>query len=80
MVTTVKGKEKKKKVPTEQINQRLADLKLTHAAQIPWGELYGVLSKDGLVIEFAWKDANVVLFISTVDDGKLNTLIMRLKI
>ena len=71
IVATTKEK-KKKKVPTEQMSQRLTELKLTHAAQIPWGELYGELSKDGQVMEFAWKDANVVLFMSTVDDGKLN--------
>jgi hypothetical protein len=52
---------------------------LTYAAQILWGELYGELSKDGQVIEFAWKDANVVLFMSTVDDGKLNVFTIRLK-
>ena len=57
-------------MPAERINQTLAELKLTHAAQIPWGELYGELSSNGQVMEFAWKDANVVLFMSTVDDGK----------
>jgi len=76
---TTQGK-KKKKVPAEQISQTLVELKLTHAGQIPWGELYGELSKDGQVMEFAWKDANVVLFMSTVDDGKLNTLTIWLKI
>ena len=76
MTTTTQGK----KVPTEQIKKTLAELKLTHAAQIPWGELYGELSEDGQVMEFAWKDANVVLFMSTVDNGKLNTSIIRLKI
>ena len=58
---------------------RLAELKLTHAAQIPWGELYGELSKDGQVIEFAWKDANVVLFMGIVDDGEFYTSTLRLK-
>ena len=61
---------KKVKVPAEQIDQRLADLKLTHAGQIEWGTLYAATSKDGQVIEFAWKDANIVLFISTVDNSK----------
>ena len=31
-------------------------------------------------MEFAWKDANIVLFMSTVDDGKLITLTTRLRI
>jgi len=61
---------KKVKVAAEQISHRLADLKLTHAAQIEWGTLYAVTSKDGQVMEFAWKDANMVLFMSTIDDGK----------
>ena len=56
MATTRQGK---KKAPAEQIKQTLAELKLTHTAQIPWGELYGELSKDGQVIEFAWKDARL---------------------
>ena len=77
VTTTRQGK---KKVPAKQIKQTLAELKLTHAAQIPWGELYKELSKDGQVMEFAWKDTNIVLFISTVDDGKLNTSMMRLNI
>jgi hypothetical protein len=47
------GGRKKVKVTTKQIDQRLADLKLTHAAQIEWGTLYAVTSKDGQVMEFA---------------------------
>ena len=78
VTTTTQGK--KRKVLAEQIKVTLAELKLTHTAQIPWGELYGELSKDGQVMEFAWKDANVVLFMSTVNDGKLNTLIIRLRV
>ena len=80
VATTTKGKKKKKKVLAEQINQTLVELKLTHAAQIPWGELYAEVSKDGQVIEFAWKDANIVLFMSTVDDGKFSNSTWRLKI
>ena len=55
------------------------ELKLTHAAQIPWGELYRELSNNGQVIEFAWKDANVVLFMSTVDNSEFLYLNLRLK-
>jgi len=61
----------KKKVLAERLKQVLSEIKLTHAAQIPWGELYTDVSEDESVIEFAWKDANVVLFMSTVDDGSL---------
>ena len=44
---------KKVKVTAEQINHRLANLKLTHAAQIEWGTLYTTTSKNGQVMEFA---------------------------
>jgi hypothetical protein len=63
------AKQLKKEGP-EQINRLLADLKLVHLGQIEWGKLYGRLSKDGSVMEFAWKDADVVLFMSIVDSGK----------
>jgi len=59
-----------KKDPPEQIDRSLADLKLVHSSQIEWGKLYGRLSEDRSVMEFAWKDADVVLFMSTVDSGK----------
>lgn len=32
--------------------------------------MYGCLSDDGSVLEFAWKDQNVVLFMTTVHTGK----------
>ena len=50
-------------------------LKLYHTAQLPWGVLYGATSKDSQVMEFAWKDAQVVLFMSTVDDGRSYTFL-----
>lgn len=47
----------------------LAELKLEHNSQLEWGKLYGELSDDGHVLEFAWKDQNVVLFMTTVHTG-----------
>jgi hypothetical protein len=47
------------------LNTSLRDLK-TLGDQIPWGKLYGKVSNDGKVMEFAWKDNAVVLFMSTV--------------
>ena len=37
----------------EQIDWSLVDLKLVYLGQIEWGKLYGRLSKDGFVMEFA---------------------------
>lgn len=48
----------------------LAELKTVHNSQLEWGKLYGRLSKDRKVLEFAWKDQNVVLFMTTVHTGE----------
>ena len=63
-------KKRKKKVPVEGFSPLLTDLKLVHTAQIPWGTLYAKLSKDRTVMEFAWADTQIILFISTVHDSK----------
>ena len=52
------------------MHQTLIDLKLKHGAQLEWGKLFGRLSKDGTVLQFAWKDQQVVLFMSTVSNGR----------
>ena len=62
--------DEKKESKKEQIDRQLTDLKLLYQNQIPWGTLYTRLSEDETVMEFAWKDANMVLFMSTVSDGK----------
>jgi hypothetical protein len=63
-----------KKVAAERISAHLIDLKLSHDSQIPWGTLYAELSESHIVMEFAWKDATVVLFLSTVHDGRCHVL------
>jgi Transposase IS4 len=77
-VRTTKTKRKeldeKKESKKEQIDRQLTDLKLLYQNQIPWGTLYTRLSEDETVIEFAWKDANMVLFMSTVSNGKYSNL------
>ena len=42
----------------------LSSLKLDQSLQIPWGKLY--LVSDGEVLQAAWKDQNIVLFMTTV--------------
>ena len=76
---TKKQIKRKKKVPAEAFSASLTDLKLAHDTQIPWGTLYAEISKSHQVMEFAWKDAIVVLFLSTVHDGRclvLNTVFL----
>ena len=60
-----------KEVKNKNISSSLVDLKLIYNSQIPWGTLYAETSEDSTVMEFAWKDAQVVLFMSTVANGKL---------
>jgi len=43
--------------------------------QLPWGELY--LVSDGEVLQAAWKDQNVVLFMTTVSNGVEKILRLR---
>lgn len=65
-------KAQKGQLPKEHnrgLEPSLVDLKLDYGNQIPWGELYGTLSPNNEVLEFAWKDQNVVLFMTTVIDG-----------
>ena len=52
------------------LDPRLSDLKIKHNVQLEWGKLYACLSEDQRVLEFAWKDQNVVLFMSTVSNGR----------
>ena len=53
----------------EHIKPSLINLKLIHEGQIPWGTLYAELSNNGQVLELAWKDSKIVLFMSTVGKG-----------
>ena len=57
----VNARGSRKKLPAEQIDDRLSHLKLHHTTQLPWGVLYRATSKDSTVMEFAWKDAQVIL-------------------
>lgn len=51
------------------LNQSIADIKIKHNTKIPWGTLYVEVSQQSpSVLQFAWKDANVVLFMTTVHD------------
>ena len=56
--------------PNRGLDQGLADLRTKWNSVLEWGKLYGRLSSDKRVMEFAWKDQNVVLFMSTVSNGQ----------
>ena len=51
------------------LNSSISELK-DFALKIPWGSLYGAVLNNGEVLKLAWKDADIVLFITTVYNGK----------
>ena len=59
--------QKEQKEQNRGLKRSLSDLKLIYNAQLKWVTLFGVLSEDEEVLELAWKDQNVVLFMTTVD-------------
>ena len=56
--------------PNRGLNPRLAELRTKWNLSLDWGQLYASLSNDRKVMQFAWKDQNVVLFMSTVSDSR----------
>ena len=66
-----------KKEKNRGLEPGLAELKTKYGAQIPWGELYGAVSKDGKCLQFAWKDQQVVLFMSNVSSGRKTVIRQR---
>jgi hypothetical protein len=59
------------------MNEKLIELKTKWSNHIAWGELYGCLSSDQKVLQLAWKDAQIVLFMTTLVDA--HTTISRLR-
>lgn len=51
------------------MDSRLVELKIKWNNVLEWGKLYGNFSEDGKVLEFGWKDQNVVLFMIIVLNG-----------
>jgi hypothetical protein len=52
------------------MNENLTELKTKWSNHIAWGKLYGCLSPDQKVLQLAWKDAQIVLFMTTVVDAR----------
>ena len=51
------------------MNEKLLELKVKWSNYITWGELYGCLSSDEKVLQLAWKDSQIVLFMITLIDA-----------
>jgi hypothetical protein len=65
--TSAKKPEKEKNFG---MNEKLTELKIKWSNHIPWGKLYGCLSPDRKVLQLAWKDSQIVLFMTTVVDAR----------
>ena len=59
------------------INENLLELKIKWSNHIAWGQLYGCLSSDEKVLQLAWKDNQIILFITTLVDA--STTVSRLR-
>ncbi|KAF2177295.1 hypothetical protein K469DRAFT_603837 [Zopfia rhizophila CBS 207.26] len=59
------------------MDQTLLDIKIKWTNHIPWGKVYGRLSPDQKVLQLAWKDAQLVPFMTTVSNGKFKRFRIR---
>jgi hypothetical protein len=50
------------------IDHRLVSLKTQYTGSLDWGEVFAIAKEH--VLQFAWKDAQAVLFIMTIHDGQ----------
>jgi hypothetical protein len=71
-ITSDRGNARLPRKPPQKMpfSEFLTSLKKEYDSQITWGQLYAEVSKDGMVLQLAWKDHKVVLFMTTVLHGK----------
>lgn len=72
-------KTQSKKEKNRKLQNCLAELKTKHDAQLNWDTLYENLSDDDQMLEFAWKNQQVMLFMSIVSTDKKTMTRMRRK-
>ena len=59
--------QKKRSESNRDLNSSLSDLKLKHEAQIEWNIMYEKIINDANGLQFAWKNQQIVLFMTSVD-------------
>ena len=52
------------------MSETLTELKTKWSNQIAWGKLYGCLSPDQKVLQLAWKNAQIILFMTTLTEAR----------
>jgi len=65
-ITRAKKLEKERNF---RMNEKLLELKIKWSNHITWGELYGCLSSNEKVLQLAWKDSQIILFMTTLVDA-----------
>jgi len=75
--------QKKDKNTAKEVNQglqpKLVEFKTTLGGSTTWGELYACISKDKRVLQFARKDHNMVLFMTTASKPDDRVILKRLR-
>ena len=62
--------QKQQKKKNRNLDTSLSDLKLKYEVQFEWNQLYEIISIDKKITQFAWKDQQMMLFISTIHDDQ----------
>ena len=63
--------QKKRKEKNRGLHPSLSELRTKYGAQIEWGTMYEAVTNQANVLQFAWKDQQVVLFMTSVDTGRV---------
>jgi hypothetical protein len=61
------------------MSETLTQLKTKWSNHIAWGRLYGCLSPDQKVLQLAWKDAQIILFMTTLTEARTTVSRVRKK-
>jgi len=59
------------------LHPALATLKKSYNKTLEWGRFFGVTTGEGKVLQFAWRDASVVLFMSTINASEQTVVRLR---
>ena len=65
-IKNIKTQKKRKKV-NKNLNSALFDLKLKHEARIEWNIMYEKVTNEINVLQFAWKNQQMIFFITSID-------------
>jgi Transposase IS4 len=66
-----------KKVFANGLHPALATLKKSYNSTLEWGRFFGVTTAEGKVLQFAWRDSSIVLFMSTINAPEKTVLRLR---